>query len=308
MTETVVVEPTVAEKALANQGVKPEDLNPGHVGGGNPTPKPASNVKGDNEEHGVPVKKAPSETKTPEEKAKEDADAAIAAKVAADAAEAAKKAAVVDSTDPDVGVTKYAEFENPHAQAAVSMLKDAGVTALEANAIFNKAVESKNLADVDWSALEAKVGKDKALLIRTGVETYYNEEFKHVSATVTKGHEIVGGEANWKKIADWSNKKAASDPAYKAVEAEIRNGINQNGWLAEQSITRLKGLYEADPANSGLGVAKIIAGDTPGNVTGTALSRADYMVEMHKLHARKHTATELQSLRARRQLGMSAGI
>lgn len=301
---TDAIETPRAVAAIATQGATTADLSEGHSSTGHKAPEPPSNTKpdnkGDDEVHGIPVKKAPSETKTPEQKAADDA----AAKAAAEA-----KPPVEDVANPEIGVTEYITLDNPVGQAAIETLKAAGVSPMEANVIFNKAIESGNLEDVDWAALQKKVKPHEFQLIKSGVETYYNDEYKEVSATVAKGYEIVGGEDNWKTVVKWSNAKAKADPAYAKVENDIRKAINQNGFIAEAAVTKLKSLYEADPKNSSLGAqtVKIATGDSTGAPV-EPLSKQAYLAAMHELQSRKHTAAEVQALRNRRMAGMSAGI
>lgn len=292
MTQVVeeVKEPTVAEKALLAQGVKPENLSDGQADTVNTGKKPTD--QGNN-----PVL-------TDEEKAK-IAEADAATKAAEDAA--AKKKADEEAAKP---LTEYTKFQDPNAQAAVDLLKEAGVTPEEANAIFNKAVESGNLEDIDWKALEAKVGATKALLIRNGVEKYHAEGFAASKATEAKVYEILGSKENWAAVKAWSNKLAASDPAHAAVEAEIRRAIDMNGFIAEAAVNKLKGLYEADKNNSSLTTTSVLlSGDTVTVSAGDALSRADYNKELKALHAKgRVNPAEEAALHARRKAGMARGI
>jgi len=291
----MTTEPTIEEKALAAQGVKPADLNPGHVGGGNKVPDEPSNKK--------PVVEPTAEEKA----AKEKTDKEAADKLAAE--EAAKKTDD-KKVDDEVGVTKWVELNDEAGDAVIGLLQDAGVTPLEGNAIFQKAVASGDLADVDWAALEKKLPAGKFLLAKAGVEKYYADKYAPIQATVAKAYEITGSEQNWNTIKEWAHKQEKADPAFKATLDDVRKGIAQNGWIAEKSIERLKGLYEAAPGNKGLNVTKLVQGDTTAAPTGDALSRDDYMKEMRALHngLKQPDARKVADLRARRQAGMKAGI
>lgn len=246
-----------------------------------------------------------------------DAEAAEAAKVAeAAAAEEAKAKETADAEakakeEADKApLTEYTKFEDPNAQAAVDLLKEAGVAPADANAMFEKAIASGDLKDVDWAAIEAKIGATKTLLLRNGVEKYYETTYKAAKETEAKVYDVLGGKENWDKVKQWSNDLASKDPAHKAVEAEIRKAIDMNGWIAEQAVARLKSLYEADPKNSGLsGEKKLERGDTNAAASGTPLTRAEYVIELRKANANKATTqADIAALDARRRAGMAKGI
>ena len=288
-----MAEPTAEEKALLAQGVTPASLDPGQTGGGNKAPV----------DTGV-TKKVPEPTA--EEKAAAQKivdDKAAADKLVADE-EAAKKA----GTD-QVGKTKWAKSDDPIYNSVIEMLTDSGVSPMEGSAIFDKAVASGNLEDIDWAVLEKKVKPGQFTLIKAGVEKYYDDQYKPIRETVAKGHEIVGGEENWVKVRDWAQKqeKAGKLPQL----GEIRKAIGQNGWIAQKAIEELKGLYEKDPSNKGLGVQKF----TEGNVNqviaaGDALNASDYRAELEKLKNgfREPDPKKLAALQARRKAGMAAGL
>ncbi len=232
------------------------------------------------------------------------ADAAADAKKVSDA-EAAKKEA-----ETPAGKTEWAKMDNPVYTSVIEMLDTAKVTPLEGSAIFDKAVESGNLDDIDWKTLEKKVSPGQFTLIKAGVEKYYNDAYAPVLATVAKGHELVGGEENWTKVKDWAQSAEKKDPALKKQIDEIRAAIGQNGIIAEMGITKLKSLYEAAPGNKGLGIAKITLGDNKPVTTGDALTAAQYQELNRKLHSgmRDPDPKAVAELRARRKAGMAAGL
>ncbi len=287
-------EKTIEQKALDAQGVKTTDLNPGHVGGGNKVPD-------------EPVNKKPETPPTEAEKAaKEKAD-----KEAADKAAAEKPTPkVADAADPDVGVTKWVTLNDEAGDAVIGLLQDAGVSPLEGNAIFQKAVASGDLEDVDWAALQKKLPAGKFLLAKAGVEKYYADKYAPIAETVKKAFEITGSEDNWNTIKTWAHAQEGKDPAFKKTLDDIRKGIAQNGWIAEKAVERLKDLYEKAPDTKGLGVNKKTEGDTVVKTSGTALSKDDYLAEMRKLHngLKQADPRKVADLRARRHQGMQQGL
>lgn len=289
-----MAEPTAEEKALLAQGVTPASLSDGQTGGGNKAPA----------DDGVesPAKVAEAA------KAKEDADKLAAAKEAEDKAKAEEGAKKKAGTD-QVGKTEWAKSDDPVYNSVIEMLTDAGVSPMEGSSIFDKAVASGNMEDIDWDTLQKKVKPGQFTLIKAGVEKYYNDAYAPIQATVKKGYEIVGGEENWVKVRDWAQKaeKAGALPQLD----DIRKAIAQNGWIAEQGLQKLKELYEKDPKNKGLGVNKITEGNVNTVVAaGDALTAADYRAELDKLRNgfREPDPKKLAALQARRKAGMQAGI
>lgn len=255
------------------------------------------------------VKVKPDEEPTEAEKA-----ANAAAVKAADEAAAAKKVsdeeAKKKAEEAPAGKTEWAKIDNPVYNSVIEMLNTAKVTPLEGSAIFDKAVESGNLEDIDWATLEKKVSPGQFTLIKAGVEKYYNDAYEPVKQTVAKGHEIVGGEENWTKVKDWAQSAEKKDPALKKQIDEIRKAIGQNGIIAEMGIQKLKSMYEAAPGNKGLGVNKITLGDNKPAATGDALTAAQYQELNRKLHSgmRDPDPKAVADLRARRKAGMAAGL
>lgn len=255
----------------------------------------------------VKVKPDPEPTKEEQEAnaaAVKAADEAAAAKKVSDA-EAAKKAA-----ESPEGKTEWVEVDNEVYNSVIEMLTAGGVTPLEGSAIFDKAVESGNLEDIDWATLSKKVSPGQLTLIKAGVEKYYTDAYEPIKQTIAKGYEIVGGEENWNKVKDWAQLAEKKDPALKKQIDGIRAGIAQNGPVAEFAIEKLKALYEAAPTNKGLGTAKVTHGDNKPDATGDALSAAEYRKLNNELHAglREPDPAKVAALRARRQAGMRAGL
>ena len=244
--------------------------------------------------------------KTPEQEAAEKK--AADEKLLADA-EAVKKAADEAAAKEREGWQKeYVQMDNPDAQAAVDVMKEAGVSPIEANAIFAKAIESKKLEDIDWATLESKIGPAKTRLVRNGIDKYFADVVSVQVATTEKAYEIVGGQENWLKVRDWAQAQEKADPQYAAKVKGYRQAIELGGFAAEAAVKALRADYEAHPKNGGLGQQNMLRGDTPAAPSGLPLSRADYNTELHKAYRRGAKDAEIQALHNRRRLGMKAGI
>lgn len=268
-----------------------------------PVPKEATNVTPS------PVPAAPPNVDPDKVAAdKAAADKVIADKAAADAAaaQAAKEAEQEEDTpNPDQWKEQYIQFDDPTAQSVVNMLNEAGMSPVEANAIFEDALKHDDLSKVKWDVLEARLGKDKANLAKIGITDYYNREYSKNTATTKMAHEVMGGEENWKTVANWVKRAEKADPSRKAEFDELRQGLNHGGRYAKQAAADLRKLFEADPKNSGLGNSKIISGDAPPKGGLQPMSRAEYTAELSK-HGDRIKPELYAELRERRRLGMAA--
>ncbi len=216
----------------------------------------------------------------------------------------------VDDADGKDWTGEYITFGDAAADSVVDLLKEAGVGAREANLIFQEAVEADDLSKVKWDVLEERLGAAKARLAKMAITDYHDREYKKNVATTKAAHELVGGEKNWQKVAKWAKTKQESDPAFMGVMHEIRTGINAGGKLAAFAVAELKAAYEADPRNSGLGVAKVQRGTSApkSNPHGEPLSRKDYLAEIKKANEGRPNPQLIAQLQARRQAGRAAGI
>jgi len=244
-----------------------------------------------------------------ENKAKEVAD-----KAAADKAEADKKAAEADEKNDD-GTWKeaYVETGNVHADAAIELMKEAGIKPVEANDIFKDAIAKSDLSLIKWDILESRLGAAKAALVRAGVESYFNGELKEQNATRDAAFEAVGGEANWTKLREWTQAKEKTDKEFHAKAENARKAIQIGGDAAQAAIANLKALYDADPKNSKLTSAKPIpsAGKPAAQATddiGAPMKQSEYYLAMKASHKAREPDSVRQVLWARRQAGIAKGL
>lgn len=284
----------------ASQGAAPADLSEGQGTGGAPKAPEIATREGLDEEHGSPEPKAKPEGKPAKEPAKPR--------------EAAPETPA-DPPEPEQGSDEwhkqFIQTGNEHADSAIDLMKEAGVSPIEANAVFQKAIESGKLDDVNWKILEDKIGKGKTALVKAGVEAFYNNEYKGRMETVGKAHEIMGSEAGWNTVRDWAQKAEKADPALKSKVDNIRAAIDLGGFAAEAAIRELRSMYEAAPGTKGLGTQKVTQGTKAApQVEGSALSRNDYLAERRKLAEAGHpdSSPQVRALMLRRKAGQQAGI
>jgi hypothetical protein len=280
--------------ALATVGASVKDTNAGEgiegvpklpVDLGNEKPKV---VEGLDERHAE---------ETPEQKAKKEADAATE-KAAAEAKDKADKEAIAK---------QYGSMDHEGAQAAIDVLKEAGVPAAESDKFFEKAFKTGKLEDIDWAALETRVGKTKAYLIKAGVTQYHADETAKTAETVKATHELYGGKENWERTLAWAKAKEKTDPEFIKTTDEIRDMLAAGGTKALAGGRELLRLYNADANTTSLNTT-LVVGDTIGKVIGTPLSRTEYLKEVKAAHERGASPQEHNALGQRRHAGIVAGL
>lgn len=237
---------------------------------------------------------------TAAEKAAAEAKTLADAKAITDAAEAAK------ATEREGWQKEYVTIDNPDAQAAIDIMNKAGVSPVEANAIFAKAIESGNLADVDWATLEAKTDAATARLVKNGIEKYHNDVVSVQNKTVAEVHGIMGSEANWITVRAWAQAQEKTDPTFKAKVADYRKALDTGGFAAKAAAQALKADYEAHPDNGGLGQQRITRGDTAASGEAAPLSRADYLDAVKAAERNRASPAAMEALHNRRRAGMAA--
>lgn len=252
--------------------------------------------------------------KTPEQKSKEEAEAkakaeqeaAAKAKEEADKAEAEKKKA----EEEEKWKAEWLTIDNPHAQAAIDLMKEAGMKPVEAAEIFDEAIKAGDLTKVRWDLLEARLGGAKTLMVKTGIETYYNTEYDAQQKLVAYAHEQVGGEAGWDKVKTWAQRVEKSDKEFAANLKEWRAAIKVGGFAGRAAVDAIKGAYEKHPDNGSLKNPPLERGNTTPNGTSleTPLSRAAYFEALQKAGGDRAPKAVQDALFARRQAGIKAGI
>ena len=286
----MTTEVTEKPDALAAAGASPKDTNDSEGLAG----VPKLPVDNGNE---PPAKDETFVQETAEDKAKKEADTK-AAKEAEDKAAADKQAEIVKS---------YATMDDPAAQGAIEVLKEAGVPASEADGFFAKALATGDLSDIDWKAVEARIGKAKTFLVRSGVEQYHGTMLAKVNATVENTHKVFGGKENFEAAKAWAQAREKTDPKFAQEVDEIRDLLNMGGKKADAGARELLRLYNTDAGTTSFNT-KLVTGDTTGDVVGKPLSRADYVTELKAVHDKGGNPNLLAQLDARRRAGISAGI
>lgn len=203
---------------------------------------------------------------------------------------------------------QYVTLEHEAGNAVINMLKEKNVSPVDANRLFEKAIASGNLADVDWVGLEKTLGKDQMVLAKAGISAYYNDVYTAQQRTVQEVHAVFGGEANWNTVRDWAQTREKADPAFRKEIADYRKALEAGGFAAKAAAEALKNAYNSAPNTKSLGTPNLVHGThRPAQVEGP-LSRNDYLELRRKAEQDGARPDVINALIARRTAGRAQGL
>ena len=217
-------------------------------------------------------------------------------KVAAEklkAEEAAK--ALADKENAPLDIETWGSTGHEGGDAVLGLMQNAGVTPDEAKALLFDAVTAGDLSKIDRTALEAKIGKDKTVLVLAGAKSFLEDKAAKNALIVKDIKGVAGGEENWQKVAAWA--KAGGGSISDDQMSEYIGMIDNGGAQARFAASELVSAYNADDKNTTLtaqGAAPVIEGDTSNTPGGRSLTRNEYAAEVAKLHRRGRLPTDAE--------------
>jgi len=205
---------------------------------------------------------------------------------------------------PDPTVTDaddtWPEYTDTALTGIQGVLKDGGFTSLEANLIFEKALESGKLEDINSEKLIEKLGASKAALVLAGAKDYYDRNMATQQATIQAVHEVFGGEDNFATVKEWVAQHEGNDPIFAEKIDELRGMLNQGGFPATAAAKELLRMHNEDPNTSTPNI-KLEQGDTGAKPANTgAMNRKAYLDAITVAYKENDPST-IQALRARRR-------
>ena len=241
--------------------------------------------------------------------------AALAAETPEDKVKREAAAAAVEAAKPKPDAAEWLVTENKSLNAAVNMMKAAGMEPGAAAAIFNVATETGDVSKVDTAALEDAVGKDAASLIMSGITQYIAEEGNALLSKVSKIHDSVGGSESFTTIKAWAQTKAATDAVFKTTVENLTTMLNgDNEFQSTMAAKELVSMYNGDAGNSTLnttalvtpGGAPVIPAAAPPAMTAKAYAEGVQAAQRNLRGAEQ--SVEMQRLSRGRSAGRSQGI
>lgn len=213
----------------------------------------------------------------------------------------------VDDNADDVD--EFPTSDDPSLNAALGLMKAAGMTAEKLAEHFGEAINTGDLSKIDREALNKEIGEDKAELVMAGVTKWSADAGAATLEAARQVQQSVGGAENWAKMTAWAKQAAKSDPALKKEIQGITDMLNGNAVARKLGAQEFKRLYNADKNNVTLG-GKTVEGDAPAKekikpMTGTEAYQAKEKLNRQR-QLGKVSLTEYRSGMAKIQAARNA--
>lgn len=207
-----------------------------------------------------------------------------------------------DGTEKDgEEITDYPESDDPATQAIIAIFKEKGVAVDVADGIFERALKSGNIEDIDTDALKEQVGEQYATLIMGNVQSIYDNNVKATQTVIKEAHDLLGGEAGWTMCAEWAETRAKSDTAFADELATYKTMIDEGGVQASLALKALTEKFMADPNTTE--VPNLEKGDGTAGVTIKPITNKVDFVEQLKEAYKKGDDVAMANIRRARALG-----
>lgn len=215
-----------------------------------------------------------------------------------------------DDAADDADDAEFPTSDDPSLNAALGLMKAAGMTTEKLAEHFGEAINTGDLSKIDREALNKELGEDKAELVMAGVTKWSADAGAATLEAARQVQQSVGGAENWAKMTAWAKQAAKSDPALKKEIQGITDMLNGNEMSRKLGAQEFKRLYNADKKNVTLG-GKTVEGDAPAKekikpMTGTEAYQAKEKLNRQR-QLGKVSLTEYRSGMAKIQAARNAG-
>lgn len=146
----------------------------------------------------------------------------------------------VSSDIDDLG---YESIDDPAISSIASVFKESGVHSDAALKLFEKALDSGNVQDVDSKGIIDALGEVKGNMIIAAVKSVFYENAQKSAEIQSKFMNTVGGEDAWKHIQQWIHTKESQDTEFKNLIDNYRELVNKDTASAMLVANALKSMY-----------------------------------------------------------------
>lgn len=188
--------------------------------------------------------------------------------------------------EDDADAAEFPTSDDPSLNAALGLMKAAGMTTEKLAEHFGEAINTGDLSKIDREALNKELGEDKAELVMAGVTKWSADAGAATLEAARQVQQSVGGAENWAKMTAWAKQAAKSDPALKKEIQGITDMLNGNEMSRKLGAQEFKRLYNADKKNVTLG-GKTVEGDAPAKEKITPMSGTEAYTAKEKLNRQR---------------------
>lgn len=212
-----------------------------------------------------------------------------------------------DTKDEPSTDSTYQVFDDPALNQITAILDKAEIPVADAKELFQDVVEKGDISKLDMAALEAKVGKDNAEVIKLLTENYTTKFQAKVKETLEVAHGITGGEDNLKSMQDWIVATEGADPEFAKDMVNYRQMLDSTNPISQKAaIQGLFDRFKSDP-NTTIS-ADVTSGDTGKVGAGAPLSRSDYTALIEDAISEGTYDKVHPALQVRRSAGIKLGL
>lgn len=188
---------------------------------------------------------------------------------------------------PQVETSEFPTYGDDNADAIISIMREAKVTAEEAQQFFMNAAQSLDLSKIDVNGLTAKIGKEKALAVVALAKNYYEVTMSATKAKVDAAYGVVGGKDNYDKMQMFLRAEKYKNPEVKAKAEEWNKMLDASPRMAALAVKEMVETYNKSSSNKSLNI-KMVEGEksaSGSNMTTQKLTRNEYLEKMKAAQA-----------------------
>lgn len=219
-------------------------------------------------------------------------EAAAVTPAAAPVAPAAAVAPVTPAVAPEPAAAP-AVYQPVHADPRVngveSMLAEKGLTAYQVHAVFAKALETRDVKDVDVEKLKEHLGEAGAKLAMQNLEAFSADVARAAKTLYDTAVGLTGGEDSYKQFSEWVQNCTTGELG--AEVQELRQALAMGGKLAYLALDSLNTSWRKHSQHA-VGQGALLTGDT--GAADPALqgfsTRREYVNAMKEAHQSRDKA------------------
>lgn len=208
---------------------------------------------------------------------------------------------------PEPPKYEYPQLDNPDAQSIVNVFAEKNIDPAVLNTVFEKALETGNLDDVDVKALKDAVGANADLIMGMARKVY--EDNKRASEqAIQEVHGMFGGKESWEAMVAWAHDKANADPAFATKLNTYRSMIDIGGEQRRLAVGALKEIYMSDP-NTTVHPSLLNGDQAPGGHVGNPImSNREYSEALRAAYKQPNYADQVADIQRRWRAGAGAKL
>lgn len=215
--------------------------------------------------------------------------------------------APTEPIQPDPPKYEYPQLDNPDAQSIVNVFAEKNIDPAVLNTVFEKALETGNIEDVNMQALKDAAGANADLIMGMARKVYEDNKRRSEQA-IQEVYGMFGGQEPWEAMVGWAHDKAKTDAAFEAKLTTYRNMIDIGGEQRRLAVGALKEIYMNDP-NTTVHPALLNGDQAPGTtVSNPIMSNREYSEALREAFKQPNSSDKVAEIQRRWRAGAGANL